>query len=385
MAKGLVMKLETQALAGDAEWVGLMALISQQQTALEAAFLEEFDGTVVYEGRVSRAEILTLVRNSMRMYLMLLSGESLPVELARLPAELGSRRAKQGVALEQLLEGVRTNSRVLWSALQQAALSTGAVECLVKNTGTLLNVVEWHIGEVQRAYFFEADRLDRERESTQRRAVAALFGSGATSGDDIHDGCRDLGIDRQSNFEVVVQVTGHDPDCLFCDPAHNFFVHESETLICHFRPVGIGVSCTEILTKTVAYFERVQGADALKSTAELGAAFLHLPRSREYNTPLTPDNTWQLIAWNAVTEVLPATLLPLNQESFSALPSATRSRLINTARTYIEFGSIKQTAEALFCHRNTVVQRLSMFEEHTGLAFSKPNDLALITLFLSTQ
>ena len=48
-------------------------------------------------------------------------------------------------------------------------------------------------------------------------------------------------------------------------------------------------------------------------------------------------------------------------------------------------GSAKHAAEALYCHRNTVIYRTRQIEELTGLRLSDPRDKLLLTLGVLAQ
>ncbi|MFG6304448.1 helix-turn-helix domain-containing protein [Corynebacterium hesseae] len=50
--------------------------------------------------------------------------------------------------------------------------------------------------------------------------------------------------------------------------------------------------------------------------------------------------------------------------------------------TYLDCGSIKDSAEALHCHRNTVLNRLRQVTELTGLDITQPKDAARALLAL---
>jgi sugar diacid utilization regulator len=68
-------------------------------------------------------------------------------------------------------------------------------------------------------------------------------------------------------------------------------------------------------------------------------------------------------------------------ERFSDLPEAERDALFETFRVWQDNdASINVTAERLFCHPNTVRQRLRRIEKHTGRSLSRPRDVAELCL-----
>lgn len=69
--------------------------------------------------------------------------------------------------------------------------------------------------------------------------------------------------------------------------------------------------------------------------------------------------------------------------SVLGLPAAERDGLLVTLEVFIETaGSTAAAAHRLFCHRNTVLNRLRRVEEITGFAPTRANDLTLLCLAL---
>lgn len=64
------------------------------------------------------------------------------------------------------------------------------------------------------------------------------------------------------------------------------------------------------------------------------------------------------------------------------LPDKERTKLIDTVTSYFADGSIKSTARALDCHRNTVINRLKHFQAVTGLSPLVPADAFNIGMVL---
>ncbi|WP_137991875.1 PucR family transcriptional regulator [Streptomyces vilmorinianum] len=68
------------------------------------------------------------------------------------------------------------------------------------------------------------------------------------------------------------------------------------------------------------------------------------------------------------------------------LEPADRDLLFDTIGVWIECGgSTVQAARHMFCHRNTVLNRLRRVEQITGLALSRPRDLVHLTLALDAH
>ena len=68
-------------------------------------------------------------------------------------------------------------------------------------------------------------------------------------------------------------------------------------------------------------------------------------------------------------------------EEFRALPESERLTLTETFETWIDHnGSVPDTARSLFCHTNTVRNRLRRIEECTGRSLAAPRDLTELCL-----
>lgn len=58
-------------------------------------------------------------------------------------------------------------------------------------------------------------------------------------------------------------------------------------------------------------------------------------------------------------------------------------QVVDTVQMYLRTGTVKSTASSMYCHRNTVVNRLRTFEDATGLDVSVPGQ-AMEALLLLT-
>ena len=57
-----------------------------------------------------------------------------------------------------------------------------------------------------------------------------------------------------------------------------------------------------------------------------------------------------------------------------------RARLVEAVRSYLTTGSIAQSAEQLFCHRNTLMNRLRRFTELVGIDVTIPQQAARLVV-----
>jgi DNA-binding PucR family transcriptional regulator len=64
------------------------------------------------------------------------------------------------------------------------------------------------------------------------------------------------------------------------------------------------------------------------------------------------------------------------------VPARERERLLAVVRAYTATGSVADVAARLYCHRNTVLNRLRRFTELTGRDVTVPADAAVVLLAL---
>jgi len=386
------MRPNTEMLRHDSEWIAVVEHLRDSREQLLDDFLGRFDGSEVYAGKVPRDELIELVRNTMEMYLVLLTGNELDPQLARLPAGLGQRRVRQGVGLEQLLEGVRTNTRVIWNGLKQVA-GTRYESCLVRNADTLFALVEWHVREVQSAYLAEESAMMRDRERRERLAVSRLFEEDQPGADELGALAAALGLDVDVELGVLAQLGVHDSECEICRGPGRTFVHELAAGSYHFgragqNPAMAPGSGPDARVATGGFVDGVPGLGALKEAATLASVLAEVALAREREgrptldeqgspAPVIPFDAWPELTWSALQGVIPEKYLPVKLDGFAALSNEQQRRLRETVLEYFATGSIKATAERLFCHRNTVVKRLAAFESVTGLSLTVPRECAL--------
>ena len=74
--------------------------------------------------------------------------------------------------------------------------------------------------------------------------------------------------------------------------------------------------------------------------------------------------------------------MPLVLGGLSEAPDRERDRLLDTVRRYAASGAVSEVAAELYCHRNTVLNRLRRFTELTGRDVTVPTQAAAVLLAL---
>jgi DNA-binding PucR family transcriptional regulator len=114
---------------------------------------------------------------------------------------------------------------------------------------------------------------------------------------------------------------------------------------------------------------------AARTAAEIAAL------SRGDDGAVTLRHAWPRAAAARLGEVA-GMLEELVLGGLATAPEVERQRLLETVTTHLSQGSVARTAASLFCHRNTVLNRLSRFTELTGFDPTLPVDAASVVVAL---
>lgn len=296
---------------------------------------------------------------------------------ANFPESLGRRRARQGVPLPVLSEGVRINFRLLWRALHRAA-QPDLVGVLAQNGERVITVVEGYATEVQAAYLDEAQILALSRRTARERAVARLF-SGSADTEERDAAAATLGIPADGELELLAVERAELPAAVSRakrEPGVSHYEDGDLEFLFRLRRGSLDWPLAGVPIRA-AYVSRVHGIQGLASAARLA-------RKLREAVPTDQVVTLRSAFPSLVGEQLRAIAAGFEDEllgGWSAADDSDRERLRETVEAFLHSGSVKEAGEELFLHRNTVFKRLRAFENLTGLDVTVPRD-ACIALVL---
>jgi hypothetical protein len=360
-------------------WARLLERLSAARTTLVDDFLDRLARAHLYDGYdVTQEDLRQAATDTMSMLILQIGGVPLPAHLKHLPARLGARRARQGVAREVLIEAVRIDFRVLWSGLLRAN-SDGPPDLLVLHTEELLSAVESYISDVQAAYLDEQAALNRDSRVEISRAFSRLLAAGEEVVTVAAEVAEALKFRTDAEFEVV-SVTVSNAErarrAIAADKGNRHHISwdfdDGTTFVRERKP---GASWTTT-------FQRVPGGlvEATRGLANIPNAIALARAVARHAGDVDPAlsteaDVWPCIAHERLSPVLPA-VRGLAIAAVHELPEPDRDLLLDTVLHFCTNGSIKETANVLFCHRNTIVNRLQRFRDVTGLDVTIPVDSA---------
>ncbi|MFP5316030.1 MAG: PucR family transcriptional regulator [Actinomycetes bacterium] len=356
------------------------------QFLLEVQDIEGYPGSSVVDRDLEETAVASL-----ELLLRLIGELPIPERLAGISDALGHRRAAQGVPLESLLRAVRMDFRILWTAM----LEKVPAEFLPDFTQDAVRVweaVEFHTIRVHAGYLDELASMAQEKVAQRAFLLSRLLTSDGKDPQLLGQAARALGVNPESSFLVAV-AAGHAQKAFRTGVVRagvEQFLHERDgALILILEDVPARAGKKPEGTRPWLGPLDCFVAPPASSLAEVPRMLRIALESLPVVTPERPGRHTVREAWGEVAavrlgeygSVLADTVLgPL-----AAISVHEKERLIETVRAYFRTGSVSETAAELYCHRNTVLNRLARFSQLTGFDPAKPQEAATVIAALHVE
>lgn len=355
---------------------------------MQEDFVNRVQGIIEYsEQAVDTEDLHRSAFDSISLIVEAMSGSQHYPRMLRLGAELGTRRARQGLSADALMSAVRLDFPVIWSALLKQAEPADEPH-LARRVEEVWRVVDDYAETTRSSYVDTRIRMAQEEAGVRQEFITALFGAQGRLAETRERFAKAFNVDPDAPYSVVA-ANGQDAAQirrLSSSPRWNkqVFVHEGEDHTyafwpaagpkasgCRQRPSGLEtIACGLAHTET--------GLAGLASAARVAAALAELSGPSD-SEPKTVDRDWPRLArthMDAIGVELGAKLAEqLAEAGFNEV-----DRLRETVTCFLINGSISETAADLFCHRNTILNRLRRFKEITGLDPGVPAQAARIVI-----
>ncbi|MFE2525172.1 helix-turn-helix domain-containing protein [Streptomyces sp. NPDC059382] len=337
-----------------------------------------------YAALLGRTELRERIHRHLRQAVdgLVREARGLPVDLSEARAT-GALRAEQGLPLASLLRAQRHGGRLLWQTLTEAvaAHDRAALPRLLPGAAALWDVLEQMTDAASDAYrLAESPRAERDRELRASLLDALLDGTGEAA-----EAAARLGLPARGRFAVIVLAPPGLPEAGPEPVAPRVLWRnraDGETGLVELRHHPLE-SVRELLAPSGV---RAGVSPVVQEAADLARArrlaVLALRASPASAGPLTV----------LLDERLPAALVAGQPELAGrlrqvvlgpvlALPPEDRRVLLTTLGTWLTCqGSTSYAAQRLYCHRNTVSNRLRRLEQLTGRSLSDPAHVVELAL-----
>ncbi|MEV7415933.1 helix-turn-helix domain-containing protein, partial [Streptomyces sp. NPDC089919] len=345
-----------------------------------------------YAALLGHDELRDRIHGNLRQALagMTALARGLPVELSD-AATTGALRAEQGLPLASLLASYRRGGRLLWQTLTTAvaAHDPAALPRLLPGAALLWDVLEQMQDAVTEAYRrIETARCARDQERRHALLDALLDGTGPAPGPASEAAAR-LGLPERGRFAVVALAAEGDRGraVVPADPAGpqvlwrmraggdtgvvQLGTHPLAAVRDLLAPLGARAGVSPVVTTPaeLAHAHWLAGLALRTATAgpaDPGPVLLddHLPAALVAAQPE--------LAGRLARVVLGPVL---------ALPPEEARVLLTTLEAWLAAGGRTSTAaDRLFCHRNTVSNRLRRLESLTARSLSTPSHVVELAL-----
>ncbi|MCX4695027.1 helix-turn-helix domain-containing protein [Streptomyces sp. NBC_01408] len=368
-----------------------------------------------YAALLGRAELRERIHHNLRQAVegLARSLRGLPVDLSDARAT-GTLRAGQGLPLASLLRTYRLGGRLLWQALTESvtAYDRAALPRLLPGANALWDVLDQMTDAVAEAYR-RTDSVRGERDRERRAALldVLLDGAGAADGPAAPEAAAQLGLPERGRFAVVAVGPAGPALPPGATPAPRSPSGVAGVAASGVASVGPGSgSGPRVLWRIRADGETglvELGHHPLESVRELLAPFglragvspvveapAELARARGLaalalrTAPVSGGGPYTVL----LDERLPAALVAAQAELAArlrqvvlgpvlALPAEDCRVLLTTLGTWLACqGSTIHAAQRLYCHRNTVSNRLRRMERLTGRTLADPAHVVELAL-----
>ncbi|MGW0336254.1 PucR family transcriptional regulator [Streptomyces sp. NPDC003011] len=322
--------------------------------------------------------------------------------------KIGVTRAEQGLPLDALLHAFRLGGALVWQGLveETSRRAPEDVRLLVHAAADVWNFVDEHCTLVADAYR-QAERQQAWRRENRVRLLTAALLDGTSRIADLPETARTLGLPEHGRY-LVVAVAGEDAPG--CTEARAAAVPDGIRVHWH---TGVAVDYGIVLVEgdDLPEPERTPHADqdpdpahrpggpgpgtrvGVGSVVEGMAAVGDARKLADLALGICPEAGGTV----RLTEHLPAALVISCPDLGRALADrvlgpllrlepADRDVLLETLATWLACdGSAQRAGERLYCHRNTVLNRLRRCEQLTGRELARPTDLVEISLALTAH
>lgn len=311
----------------------------------------------------------------------------LPEHLLDIGPAIGRDRARRGVPLDHLLTAVRLDFRVLWAALRRRS-GPDDTALLVARAEDVWSVVEEYTTTIQVSYLEESALMARERRRERSALVGALLAQPDPDPADVTRVSVALDVPPDAPF-LVAAVPSHDDADLR---------RLADGMGAAGRTVHVQESArhTLLLARWLADLSAPPSSlvpDLRCGLAPVTDGLAEVPRAARLaqdvvdavpavaTGPHTIGDVWAELARSRLGEAAEA-MSGATLRGLTHARTGERDRLVGTVAAYARSGSVQQAAADLYCHRNTVVNRLRRFAELTGRDVAVPEQAAEVLVAL---
>lgn len=375
--------LSSRPFAADQErWFALLDLLDLDRLARDFLVrLEEVDEYA--EKRVSGEELAAAARASFAGLIERMRvADSVKAQAAAFA--VGTSRARAGISRAALMTAIRLDYVVLWNALVAVASEDDA-QLLLRHADYVWQVVDEYAGHAQDGYLAERELQTDERQLLERALVSELVDTEERPPSErTAEIAAALGVPARAHW-VVLAAEGTEAVALRQTLAGDPRMRES--LLSSYRGATLLLLVTATAWHTrpalqslrgseLGAIVTVEGIEEVWAGARLASELAALPARNGGRRGFTD---WPRLVRSQLTGTHFELVLDFEAKLAECSP-AEREAIEESIRAYLETGSVQAAASQMFCHRNTITNRLRRFTELTGIDVTVPTEAASVVL-----
>ena len=310
--------------------------------------------------------------------------------------EVGRRRAAQGIPLEAVLRAYRLGGQVTWEELLAVSRDAcgGQDPLLLEVAGSVWRTNDIHCAAVAEGYREEERRLAAVDEAARQHVLDGLLDGRGGDPVFLRTASELLGMSLSGRLLVVVAPPDAAGAPTLTEPAPALLRRGVRSVWgshsgAQVGVVALGAGCERDVRRWLEALAR--GPVGVSAVVEGAAAAAAAYRLAETAARTLPAGVRRVVP---IDERLPEALLSNSPEISSRLvgqsfgrllelPEEERAVLLETLAAFLAAdGSPTRAADALYCHRNTVMHRLRRIESVTGRKLTDPRSRLLWQLAL---
>jgi hypothetical protein len=314
------------------------------------------------------------------------------------PRATGRERAEQGIPLEAVLHAYRLGEQVIWDAMvrEAGAGPESALRDLVEGAADVWRAVDRYATAVATAYRSTEKRLQAEEARRRQALVSALVAGRGDDPDVAADAFALLELPPNGRYLVVAAAAdGRGRPGPVRSPERTLAAHGLVSVWSHRgeHEVGIvhlGQTSPEAATKVLASLAPFPAgvSPAVNGLANLGTGYqlavLALACNDRSGLSWLDDRLPEALVVRSPD--LARRLIDLALRPLLDLDEGDRQILLETLQTWLATGGSPHRAAAqLYCHRNTVLNRLRRIEALTGRSLADPRQYLIFSLALAAH
>jgi hypothetical protein len=309
---------------------------------------------------------------------------------------VGRRRAVQGVPLEAVLRAYRLGGQVTWEGLLAVSQRSpqGHDVLLLEVAGSVWRTNDVDCAAVAEGYREEQRRLAGVDEAARQQVLDGLLDGRGSDPAFVRTASELLAMPLDGRLMAVAALPGPDGSSALGAPAEVLLKRGVRSVWGVRGDVQVGVvvlgaarPCELVALLTGVARGPVGVSDVVAGAAAAGAAY----RLAETAVRTLPAGDRRVVS---IDERLPEALMSNSPEISSRLvgqslggllelPDDEQAVLLDTLEAFLAAdGSATRAADALYCHRNTVMHRLRRIESVTGQKLTDPRARLLWQLAL---